>query len=152
MFIIEARTLIEAPDSVVWDVLMDMGRYQEWSTLLSTEETTRPRLNATIRLRLSMPDGPSYSFEPEVIALEEKRHFAWRQKTGVHGIFDGEHHFELTKTNDGQTQLYNYERYSGLLSPIIKRLPMMQSAPQGFAAMNAEIKQQSERLHRVSQE
>jgi hypothetical protein len=152
MFIIEARTLIEAPISVVWNVLMDMGNYQEWSTLLSTDETTLPRLNATIRLRLSMLDGPSYAFEPEVIVLEENRHFAWQQKTGVRGVFDGEHHFELTETNENQTELHNYERYSGLLSPIIKRLPMMQSAPQGFATMNAEIKHQSERIYKIKAE
>lgn len=146
MFLVEARTRIAAPPAVVWGVLMDMGQYKEWSTLLHAEQTTPPQLGATIRLRLSMPNGPTYSFAPDVITLETNHHFAWRQKTVLRGIFDGEHHFVLTAVGTTHTDLHNYERYSGLISPIIRRLPMMQGATSGFEVMNNEIKQRSENL------
>jgi hypothetical protein len=146
VFTIEARTQIAATPSVVWGVLMDMESYSKWSTLLQTEQTTHPQLGQTLRLRLSMPDGPTYSFAPKVITLEINQHFAWRQKTGLTGVFDGEHHFVLTPIGSNGTLLHNYEHYSGLLSPIMQRLPMMKGATTGFEAMNNEIKQRSEYL------
>jgi hypothetical protein len=147
MFIVEARTQIATPPALLWGVLMDVGRYTEWSTLLHAEQTTPPQLGATIRLRLAIPGGPTYSFAPEVITLEANQHFAWRQKTALVGIFDGEHHFVLTPVGTEATELHNYERYSGLLSPIIQRLPMMQGAAGGFEAMNDEIRRRSESLY-----
>jgi hypothetical protein len=146
MFVVEARTTIHAPIATVWAVLMDLEAYSEWSTMLIVEQPTPLRLHGTVRLRLSLPNGPAYSFVPEIVRLEENKHFAWRQKTGIRGIFDGEHHFILTPVSTERTELHNYERYSGLLSPIIKRLPMMQSAPSGFKRMNDEIKHRSESL------
>ena len=146
MFTISARTVIHAPVDVVWQVMMDFSAYEQWSTMLLPEQDTPPQLGTTIKLRLALSDGAAYSFEPVVIALDENYHFAWRQKTGITGVFDGEHHFELKMVENGQTELHNYEHYSGLLSPIFKRLPMMQSAPAGFEAMNAEIKMRAEAI------
>jgi len=103
-------------------------------------------LGTRLALRLSLPNGPSYDFSPEVVVLEEERHFAWLGVTGFKGIFDGEHHFELNRLTQEKTRLVNYERYSGLLSPIFKRLPMMRDAPEGFKAMNEEIRRRSELL------
>lgn len=59
--------------------------------------------------------GSEYEFEPRVIAYVEPEHFAWVARTGVRGMFDGEHHFKLEKTNEGGTVLHNYENYSGLM-------------------------------------
>jgi hypothetical protein len=146
MFMISARTVIHTPADVVWQVLMDFSAYKQWSTMLMPEQDTPPQLGTTIKLRLALSDGPAYSFEPMVIALDENRHFAWRQKTGIRGVFDGEHHFELKPFENGQTDLHNYEHYSGLLSPLFKRLPMMQGALAGFEAMNAEIKMRAEAI------
>lgn len=145
-FTISARTVIDAPASVVWSVLMDFAVYEQWSTMLLPQQSSPPQVGQTIQLRLSLPDGPAYTFEPEVIVLDENRHFAWRQKTGFIGAFDGEHHFELETVGNSQTVLHNYEHYSGLLSPIFKRLPMMQGAPAGFEAMNKEIKLRAEAI------
>lgn len=145
MFTIQARTVIDVPVTTVWQVLMDFAAYSEWSTMLIPLQDAPPQLNQTMKLQLSLPEI-TYSFEPVVIVLEKNHHFAWRQKTGFRGVFDGEHHFELMPLDATQTELHNYEHYSGLLSPIFKRLPMMQTAPAGFEAMNQEIKQRAEAL------
>lgn len=149
MFTISARTLIEAPVSVVWTVLTDFAAYKQWSTMLLPKQPSSPQEGEKITLSLSLPGGPAYTFEPKVITLEENRHFAWRQKTGFPGVFDGEHHFELAVIGNHQTELHNYEHYSGILSPIFKRLPMMQDAPAGFEAMNNEIKARAEAIKSV---
>lgn len=71
--------------------------------------------------------------------------FAWIGRTGIPGVFDGEHHFVLRRRGAG-TLLVHYERYSGLLSPLMARLPAMRAAPTGFEAMNAEVKTRAEAL------
>ncbi len=147
MFTIEATTIVDAPPEIVWSVLITFSDYDQWSTMLIPEQSEPPRLGETIKLRLSMPGGLAYSFEPDVIMLDTSRHFAWVQKTGLKGLFDGEHHFVLTDLGEGQTELYNYEHYSGLLSPIFKRLPFMKDAPKGFVDMNNEIKLRAEALN-----
>lgn len=144
MFKVEARTVIDAPVDVVWETLVDYTQYDKWSTMLIPLDTTPPQLGNTVHLKLSLESGMSYDFKPVIIKLDQNEHYAWLQKTGFRGMFDGEHHFVLTDLGDNQTELHNYEIYSGVLSPIFKRLPMMQGADEGFEAINQQIKQWSE--------
>ena len=146
MFTISAKTVIDAPPDTVWRVLTAFDEYDTWSSMLLPQQTAPPELNELINLRLAMPGGFAYNFSPKVTVLDANQHFAWRQKTGLPGVFDGEHHFELTPLDDGRTEMHNYEHYSGILSPLFKRLPMMKDAPAGFEAMNAEIKARAEQL------
>lgn len=125
---------------------MNFTAYTEWSTMLLPQQENPPQLGDFITLRVKLPGGLDYTFSPVVITLENENHFAWWQKTGFKGVFDGEHHFMLTELENGETLLYNYEHYSGSLSPIFKRLPMMKDAPEGFVAMNDEIKRRAESL------
>lgn len=143
-FTVVAETDINAPIETVWAVLTDMHRYADWSTWLRYEGGDVV-LGQKISLRLTPPDGGGYSFHPEILVLEPPNHFAWIGRTGLPHVFDGEHHFELSSHQNG-THLINRERYSGLLSPLMKRLPMMKDAKPGFEAMNAEVKQRAESL------
>ena len=148
MFVVQAETEIAAPTAVVWAVLTDLEAYDAWSTMLHYRGGALAE-GGTIQLRLSLPNGPSYTFAPRVIALEPERCFAWRATTGLRGIFDGEHSFELNSLAKGKTLLRNRERYSGLLAPLFQRLPMMRDAPAGFAAMNEQIRARAEALSKA---
>lgn len=145
MFVVQAETEIDAPAPVVWAVLTDMEAYKAWSTMLHYRGGELVE-DGTLQLRLTLPNGPSYNFAPRVIALEPERRFTWRATTGLRGIFDGEHSFELTPLGGGRTLLHNREQYSGLLAPLFQRLPMMRDAPAGFGAMNEEIRARAEVL------
>ena len=102
-------------------------------------------LGKTLSLRLTPPSGGGWAFSPEIIALEPLHRFSWVGRTGLAGVFDGEHHFELEERSGG-TLLINRERYSGVLSPLFKRLPQMQGLDEGFADMNDEIRRRAETL------
>lgn len=147
MFTIEATTEISAPPAQVWAVLTDTNSYADWSSLLHVVEGPfGPDAQPT--LRLDLPNGPSYSFQPTIIAFEPPHRLTWRAITGIRGLFDGTHTFALTPLASGtHTRLVNREVYSGLLAPVMKRLPMMRDAQPGFETMNAEIKSQAEHLH-----
>ena len=144
MFIVEATTVINAPVSAVWKTLTHLDDYQAWSTMLHYEGGKLVE-GETLELRLTLPGGTNYRFSPEVKVLEPNKRFVWKAVTRIEGIFDGEHSFELIPFGDQQTRLINREVYTGILSPIVKRLPMMKGAAAGFAAMNAEIKAHAEK-------
>ena len=144
---VTASCEIDAAPEVVFAVLTDVARWREWCTWLAWDGGEM-RVGATLALRLTPPTGGGYGFRPTVLAVDSPRHLAWVGRTGLPGIFDGEHHFELTALPGNRTRLVNRERYSGLLSPIFKRLPAMQDAGPGFAAMNAEIARRAESLAR----
>lgn len=147
-FEVRATTEIDAPIEVVWRVLTDLPRYAEWSTLLKYEGGELA-VGAHLRLRLELPGGGGYAFAPEVLVLDAPTHFAWVGRTGIKGVFDGEHHFRLRALESGRTVLENVERYSGILSPIMQRMPQMKSADAGFEAMNQELRQRAEALARA---
>ena len=150
-FEVRAEIAIDAPIAVVWDVITDVVRWHEWSTWLR-HEGGAVALGSKLELRLTPPSGGGYAFSPEVIALEApaevgEARFGWVGRTGVRGVFDGEHHFVLRAEGE-RTRLLHYERYSGLLSPLLAKLPAMRDAPAGFEAMNAEVKARAESLVR----
>ncbi len=143
-FDVVAEVMIRAPRAVVWAVLTDVARWKEWSTWLAWDGGD-VQVGQRLRLRLTPPGGGGYAFTPEVLRVDAPTHFAWVGRTGLPGVFDGEHHFVLEEV-EGGTRLLNHERYSGLLSPLMQRIPAMKDAPAGFAAMNDEVRLRAERL------
>jgi hypothetical protein len=146
IFSVVATCDIAAPAECVWEALTDVARWSDWSHWLAWDSGT-PALGERLQLRLTPPDGGGYAFAPEVIVLDAPRHFAWIGRTGAPGVFDGEHHFVLTPIDQG-TRLENRERYSGILSPLMRHLPMMKGAKAGFDAMNEELRARAEALYR----
>lgn len=143
-FEVRSEVEIEASRDLVWRVLTDVSAWPAWSTWLSWEGGAMAK-GERPKLRLSLPGGGGYAFRPEVLVFDPPSHLAWVGRTGVAGVFDGEHHFELEVTPRG-CRLRNVERYSGILSPLMKNLPAMKSADEGFAAMNDEVRRRAEEL------
>jgi len=144
-FEVRATTDIGASVETVWRVLIELSSYAEWSTLLRYEGGVA-EVGQRLSLRLTLPDGGGYAFSPEVLVVDAPHHFAWVGRTGIKGVFDGEHHFRLSRIDAGTTRLENVERYSGILSPLMKRMPQMKSADAGFEQMNQEIRRRAETL------
>lgn len=138
-FEIRHEIQIQAPASEVWQAITAFHDLHKWNSQLEylCGEVT---LKGKLQLRLSAQGAAPYTFNAVVSVMETEKRFAWLAITGLPRIFDGEHFFELEALSDGSTLLVNREEYRGLLSPIIKRLPMMQSAPEGFRLMNEELK------------
>lgn len=138
-FEIRHEIKIQAPPKDVWKAIIGFNDLHRWNSQLEyLGGEVAP--NGKLQLRLSAKGADPYTFNAVVSAFEPEKRFAWLAITGVPRIFDGEHFFELQDLGDGSTLLVNREEYRGLLSPIIKRLPMMQSAPAGFQLMNEELK------------
>lgn len=144
-FEIREETVIDAPPERVWAVIVDAASYAQWNTQLAWLGGT-PGPGAVLTLRLSAEGAAPYEFTPTVSHWEPGVRFAWLARTGLPRVFDGEHFFELEALEGGRTRLINRERYSGVLSLVMQRQPMMQGAPAGFVKMNDELKRRAEQL------
>ncbi len=137
-FEVRAETLIEASPQKVWDTLVQMGQYENWNDQLHfLGGKVAP--GEKITLRLSVEGAKPYTFSPTINHWVKYKKWGWIARTGMPGIFDGEHMFELEE-KEGKTLLVNKEQYRGILAPIIQQQPMMKNAPKGFEQMNQQLK------------
>ncbi len=141
--VVEAVTDLDAPPDRVFEVLTRTEAWPEWSSML-VFRGGRIAVGESVRLGLRTA-AASYDFEARVTALEPGACFEWLAKTGVPGVFDGRHRFALAALPGGRTRLRNVEVYTGALVPVISRLAMMRGAPEGFRAMNEELRARVER-------
>jgi hypothetical protein len=138
-FEINEKVEIKAPKEKIWAAIIDFGSYAEWNSQLAyLGGEVRPQ--GTLHLKLSAEGADPYEFKPIISYWEENKRFAWLARTGFPRVFDGEHFFELQQIDDSTTLVTNREEYRGVMSLIIKNLPMMKSAPEGFKKMNNELK------------
>ncbi|MDX2015512.1 MAG: SRPBCC domain-containing protein [Myxococcaceae bacterium] len=142
-FEVRADVVIDAPPEAVWAVVVDLPGHGAWNHQLKHLGGT-VAVGEPVRLKLSADGAEPYEFSADVTHLDAPTHFAWLGRTGLPRVFDGHHHFELERLSDGRTKLVNRERYSGVLAPLMERLPMMAGAQAGFATMNAELKRHVE--------
>jgi hypothetical protein len=130
---ISVTTNIEAPASVVWDVLTDLPAYPEWNPfILSISGDLRQ--GGRLSTRIQPPGGRAMSFRPTVTVLEPGHRLEWLGRLGAPGIFDGRHGFTLTQTDAGGTEFRQEETFSGLLVPLTGSI--LERTREGFSAMN----------------
>lgn len=142
----ELRTSIEidATPERVWDVLMDFESYPEWNPFI-TSLTGVVEPGGRIAADLEPPEGKAMTIKPTVLRVEPTRELRWLGRLGLPRIFDGEHIFELTPTDDGGTHLVHREEFRGVLvSPLLAWVGKPTRA--GFVAMNEALKVRAEAL------
>ena len=138
-FEIKETVVIDAPVEEVWATIIDFESYAAWNTQLEyLGGEVKP--NGKLHLKLSAEGADPYEFKPTISHWEENKKFAWIGRTGLPRVFDGEHFFELESVDDNTTYVTNREEYRGIMSLIMKNLPMMKTAPEGFKKMNLELK------------
>jgi hypothetical protein len=92
---------------------------------------------------LRRANGKRFALKPTVVTWEEGRQLAWLGHLGIPGVFDGEHHLEVHETEDGKSRFVHWERFSGLLVPLMKRV-LAGETRTGFVAMNEALKKRAE--------
>lgn len=139
----ELRTEIEidAAPEVVWEILVDLSRYEEWNPFI-TSSSGETRVGEKLVNRLEPPDAKAMTFKPKVTAVDEGEAFEWLGHLIVPGLFDGRHRFEVHAAGSG-TLFRQDEYFSGILvRPMRKSLEG--STRRGFEAMNQALKERAE--------
>jgi hypothetical protein len=132
---------IEAPPEVVWDILIDLDKYEEWNPFVVAADGT-PEVGEKLVNRLEPPDGKAMTFRPKVTVVEPAQTFEWLGRLGAPGVFDGRHRFALEPTATG-TRLTQTEDFSGVLVRPMRR-GLDDRTARGFEKMNDALKARAE--------
>jgi hypothetical protein len=134
---------IAAPRERVWSILMDFAAYPDWNPFIRTlSGATAPGSKLAVTIQ---PSGAKpMSFSPRVLVCEPACEFRWKGRVLFPGIFDGEHHFQLSGVDDGTTMFAHGEDFSGILVPVFMRGAMKSATEAGFLAMNQALKMSAE--------
>jgi len=138
---LETEVAIDAPPSVVWEILIDLDRYEEWNPFVVEAEGT-VGVGSKLRLRLQPPGGRGTTFRPTVTIADPERDFEWLGHLGFPGVFDGRHHFHLEAVPNG-TRFVQSEEFTGVMVPVFAR-SLDGNIRAGFEALNQAIKARAE--------
>ncbi|MFK7971677.1 MAG: SRPBCC family protein [Bacteroidia bacterium] len=134
-----AITLNASPEQV-WEVLMNFEAYPSWNPFITSIQGEAKLGNQLVNT-INIEGQKQQVFKPEIIALKPGKHFAWRGKLFVKGLFDGEHHFHLQPNSDGNTEFIHEEMFSGMLAgPLMSMIG--EKTRNGFEAMNHALAEQ----------
>jgi hypothetical protein len=134
---IHTEIVVDAPPSVVWEVLTDFGSYREWNPqIVEARGTARPGERVHLRVRAK---GRTRSIPVTVTEATPERTLSWVGRVPVPWVFEGRHTFELEAV-EGGTHLVNRERSSGLLVPFV----VPTDAEADYETMNEALKRRAE--------
>jgi len=94
---------------------------------------------------LSVPmssGGRSVTLTVKILAIDPSRQIRWKGYLWIHGLFDGEHSFEIRADTEKITCLVQSETFSGILLPFLSKT--LRDTKQEFEKMNAVIRDAAE--------
>lgn len=122
---------------------MNFTDYGKWNPFI-TEISGSDVAGSLLKVKLQLPGRKAMVIRPKVCLYEHKRHFAWQGHMLFKGLFDGEHHFELEVLSENTCRFLHYEKFSGVLIPLFRRM-LDKDTRAGFEQMNAALKHRAER-------
>lgn len=131
---------IDAPPCEVYATLADFEKYPLWNPY-HVRVVGSGVVGERMEVRVSRPDGVVVDV-PQVRLLEAEpcRALAWGG--GIKGVFSGEHRFDLTKRDDGNTHLSHTEVFSGLFIGFADLpVPVL---TEGYEGMNEALRREVE--------
>ena len=136
---VEATAVIDAPPSVVWDVLVAGEDYAEWNPLI-TEVSGELVAAARPRPHIAPSGKRGMTFRPRVLDATPDGRPSLDRPASTSGTVRREHESRLVATDGGGVQLTQGETFSGVPLPG----SMLESTRQGFEAMHAAVRERAE--------
>ena len=144
---LDARIEINAPVTLVWQVLTNFAGYQHWNPYVvkaSGELKVGGRINAV----LHQPRRGLIPMHTTIVTLTPNAELHWVGRMGLPGTFTGNHHFLLQADGPDRTIFTQHEDYAGLLIPFLKDM-LERDTLAGFVLMNEAIKREAEKAPSV---
>jgi len=142
---LSTEIIINATPDLVWRVLSDFEKYPTWNPFVKKIEGKVVE-GKRFKVTLQQPNSKPIVISPKCIRFEENKEFRWIGHLLIPGIFDGEHIFELMKTEDGNTVFIQREKFKGILIPLLWK-KLNKDTRNGFELMNHELKVRVENLN-----
>jgi hypothetical protein len=116
----EASSVIDAPASAVWDVLVDGAQWTDWdSAVVKVDGTIAPGETVTVYPEVN----PKRGFPVRVAEFVPGERMVWRGGMPL-GLFTGTRTYALAEQPDGRVRFDMREDYTGPLAGlIVKSIP-----------------------------
>lgn len=128
---------IDASPGGVWEVLTDLGEYQNWNPFV-VQGSGEVAVGEQLDIRMRQPGGNETTFRPIVTEVTSPRTFEWLGHFAMPWLFAGRHRFDLLPIETG-TRFIQSEEFTGVLVPVLAKT-LDQKTRAGFEAMNVAIK------------
>ena len=144
---LETQIDIDAPASLVWQVLTDFAAYPQWNPFI-TEIIGTAYESSRLKVRIVPPGKSGMTFKPMVLKAIPNQELTWLGHLFVPGLFDGLHQFRI-EDRETFTRFYQSETFTGLLVNLFGQ-KMFDATQQGFGAMNAALKERCTHIQGAS--
>ena len=135
---------VDAPATVVWEVLSDFQRYGEWNPSLPTiAGELRP--GAKVAMTLAMPGRPSPKVKATLLEVVPGERLTWHGNAGADWLFAGDRQFLIETHEASAVDVTHVEHVRGALFPLF-RLVMGGAIQRHHDGLNAALKQRAETL------
>lgn len=140
---------VEAPQSLVWDVLVDYARYPEWNPYTVRVDTALS-VGADVVLHLPDPANPGSTFTTTEVmrVIDAPRHLRYDTADNLPGIFAVRDQW-VEDLGDGRSSYRTTDVFSGEYAQVAFDL-QGQWVKDGFDAVARALKARAEELHRAS--
>ena len=113
---------INADPSKIWDLLTDSSSYGDWNDAVISIDGN---IAEGERIKLVSIVNPKREFKLNVSNVDAPNQMMWWDGMPL-GLFKGERTFKVTPKDDGSSEFFMEEVYSGLMAPMItKSIPDM---------------------------
>jgi hypothetical protein len=135
---------INAPESLVWEILTDFASYKRWNPFIRAI-LGKPSNGNALRITLQRHGRPLLSTSSTLTYLREPCELRWRQRRLVPGLFATEQQFRIESLPAGGVRFHQTEQVEGLFGSLVRR-GSQRATEQDFHAMNHALKSRAERM------
>lgn len=138
---IEHRIGVQAPASVLWEIIADLPAWSQWNTLYPEAEG-EIRIGAPLNLRLALPGQPERMIQPVILDWVPQEQLHWRL-SALGGLVTSVRFIEIEAMGPQNAILSNGEIFGGLLGGVVAGR-MRKSIRRGFTEMGEALAARAE--------
>jgi hypothetical protein len=132
---------IQAPAEVIWEIIHDISRWQEWNPTYP-RATGEVRIGDTLTLALALPGQPEQEIKAKVLDWVPNEQLHW-QLSMMGGLIKTLRYIEISPLAETGCVVDNGELFGGLMGPSLGKR-MRGPVRRGFQAMNEALKARAE--------
>lgn len=129
------ETELPVPVSQVWSALADFQNLPTWNPVVSIRGAAA--LDSRIWLTLRLARLPPVMLPARLVVFDPPYALHW--KSGVAGVFQGEHFFHLESLASGTTRLTHGEIFTGRLARPVLRLGLDRLSMAAYRRIDAAL-------------
>ncbi len=138
---INSKIIINAPKKVVWDILLDFEKYEEWNPF-TRKVACDLVLGNEVALQVDMNgNGKTMLSKQKLLWIKENESIAW----GTGFPIRNERAQILTAINENKTEYLTYDKFYGVLVPLVI-LFFGKKIQKGFDEIALALKERAESM------